>query len=131
MRRVLAALGMAMAMASAACEGGGDPVQQALRDASAANHAATVRESEPAKRRVAVPEAGMQDGLGAPSRRTADETYIAGMIEHHRIAVAMADVALLRSNDPEVRRMAQMVKDARSREIAEMQAWTSSAAPTP
>lgn len=129
MRRILTALCMVTALA--ACEGGGDPVQQALRDTSTANHAATVRESEPAQRRVAVKEAGVEVGLAAPAGRTADEIYIAGMIEHHRGAVAMADEALSRSSDPEVRRIAQMVKDARSREIAAMQAWTPSTAPTP
>lgn len=129
MRPILAALGMVIALA--ACEGGGDPVQQALRDASAANHAATVRDSEPARRPVSAPGAGTQAGLNSPSGATVDETYIAGMIEHHRRAVAIADAALSRSRDPEIRRMAQVVKDSRTREIAEMQAWTPSAAPTP
>ncbi|MDP3656329.1 MAG: DUF305 domain-containing protein [Brevundimonas sp.] len=148
MRRALVALGMVMALTG--CDGGGDPVQQALRDASAANHAATVREGEVTQRRIpatdqaamghgatagalafAAAEAKMHARMGAASGGTVDEAYIARMIEHHRGAVAMADVALARSGDPEIRRMARAVKDTQTREIAEMRAWTPSAEPTP
>ena len=61
--------------------------------------------------------------MAAASGETLDEAYIAKMVEHHRGAVAMADVALAQSRDPEVRRMAQVVKDSQTREIAEMRAW--------
>lgn len=135
----------ALALTLAACDGGGDPVDQALRDASAANHAATVREGEvsapaPAGRRhgatpgdqaFAASEAAMHAGMASASGETVDEAYVAKMIEHHRGAVAMADVALARSRDPEIRRMARAVKDAQTREIAEMWAWRPAAQPTP
>lgn len=100
-----------LSLALVACDGGGDPVQQALRDVSAANHAATVREGE------------VTTAVGTASGETADEAYVARMIEHHRAAVAMAEVALRESRDPEIRRMAQVVVDTRTREIAEMQTW--------
>jgi len=129
MRRALPALALILALS--ACDGGGDPVQQALRETSAANHAATVREGEVTRRPVAAPEAGMPARMDAPSGATADEIYIGGMIEHHRSAVAMAEAALSRSRDPEIRRMAQAVRDTRTREIAQLQAWTPSAKPTP
>ena len=136
---------MAIALALSACDGGGDPVEQALREASAANHAATVREgavsapdhagmghgAPPGDAAFAASEAEMHTRMAAASGRTIDEAYIAKMIEHHRGAIAMADVAIAGSRDPEIRRMAGLVKDAQTREIAEMQAWRPVASPNP
>jgi uncharacterized protein (DUF305 family) len=134
----------ALALTLSACDGGGDPVQQALRDASAQNHAATVQEgvvsapahavshgATPGDQAFAASEAAMHAGMARASGETVDEAYIAKMIEHHRGAVAMADVALARSRDPEIRRMAALVKDTQTREIAEMRAWKPTAQPTP
>ncbi|QDH72696.1 DUF305 domain-containing protein [Brevundimonas sp. M20] len=137
-----AAPGLAALVMLAACEGGGDPVEQALRETAAVNHSATVEDgqvSKAAETETAGPgwegrptqgdaafrraERSMHDKMASASGQTVDETYIAKMIEHHRGAVAMADVALAQSTDPEIRRMAQAVKDAQTREIAEMRAW--------
>ncbi|WP_439476150.1 DUF305 domain-containing protein [Brevundimonas sp.] len=136
---------IAFALTLSACEGGGDPVEQALRDASAENHAATVRVgavsttphaagshgATPGDRAFAASEAEMHTGMAKASGATVDEAYIAKMIEHHRGAVAMADVALAQSRDPEIRRMAGLVKDTQTREIAGMRAWRPAAQPTP
>lgn len=107
----------------AGCDGGGDPVQQAVREASASNHAATVKEGE-----VSGPLT--QDGAqAAPAAAQAgDQAYIDGMIAHHQGAVAMAEVAMRDSRDPEVRRMARAVIESQTREIAEMRAWRPAAA---
>ena len=133
----------AFALTLSACDGGGDPVQQALRDASAENHAATVQEgvvsapahavshgATPGDQAFAASEAAMHADMAKASGETVDEAYIAKMIEHHRGAVAMADVALAQSRDPEILRMARLVKDAQTREIAEMRAWRPSPAET-
>ena len=130
----------ALVLMLAACEGG-DPVESAMRDASAANHAAatpTTAETEavdhaamghgtaaktPGDQAFAASEIAMHEGMARASGETVDQAYIAKMIEHHRGAVAMAEVALKESRDPEVRRMAQVVIDTQTREIAEMQAW--------
>ena len=130
----------ALALLLSACEGGGDPVEQALRDASSENHAARVQDgavsapahagghattgaATPGDAAFAASEAAMHTGMARASGETIDEAYIAKMIEHHRGAVAMAEVALRESRDPEVRRMAQIVVDTQTREIAEMRAW--------
>lgn len=134
MRRAVAALGLMAALS--ACEGGGDPVESALRDTAAANHAAAAHATAEVEtsghaaagpsegdRAFAASEAAMHRDMASASGGTVDEAYVAKMIEHHRGAVAMAEVALARSRDPEIRRMAQAVKDAQTREIAEMRAW--------
>ena len=129
-----------------ACDGGGDPVHQALRDTSSANHAAAAKTTEeaeavdhaamghgpgatPGDRAFAASEAEMHQRMGAASGETVDQAYIAKMIAHHQGAVAMAEVALAESRDPEIRRMAQVVIDAETREIAEMQAWKPTVSP--
>lgn len=136
MRTVLTALLATLTLA--ACDGGGDPVQQALRDTAAANHSATVKETATTSatdhaamghgatsgdQAFAASETAMHGRMMAATGETLDEAYIAKMVEHHRGAVAMAEVALAQSRDPEVRRMAQAVVDTQTREIAEMRAW--------
>lgn len=106
MRAVLTVLLAALALS--ACDGGGDPVEQALRETAAANQSATVREAAT---------------TSAASDEPADAAYVARMIEHHRGAIAMAEAALRESHDPEIRRMAEAAIDDRTREIAEMMAW--------
>lgn len=134
----------AFTLALSACEGGGDPVNQALREASAENHAKTVQagtvsSTDHAAMRHAVSagdaafaasEAEMHASMSAASGATVDEAYIAKMIAHHEGALAMAEVALAESRDPEIRRMAGTVKAAQTREIAEMRVWRASGAPT-
>lgn len=135
MKRLLIALPVLLLTA---CDGGGDPVQQALRDASAERQAATVKdgavsgpdhgamEQGPAgagNAAFAASETAMHDKMTAASGDTLDEAYVAKMIAHHEGAVEMARVALAQSQDPEIRRMAQGVVDAQTREIAELRAW--------
>ena len=128
-----------------ACDGGGDPVQQALRDTSAANQAAAARTTEqmeaaghaghdmggstPGDKAFAASEAEMHRKMAAASGQTIDQAYVAKMIAHHEGAVAMAKVALRDSRDPEIRRMAQSVVDTQTREIAQMKAWGPTAPP--
>jgi uncharacterized protein (DUF305 family) len=122
-----------------ACDGGGDPVEQALRDASAARHAAATPTTEeaqaashaghdmtgpaPGDQAFAASESEMHEKMAAASGQTLDQAYVAKMIAHHEGAVAMARVALSESRDPDIRRMAQAVIDTQTREIAEMKAW--------
>lgn len=99
-------------LALAACEGGGDPVQQALRDVSAQRQAAAVKEGvTPAP-------------TSRPAPASADAAHAARMIAGNEQALAAARAALNDSHDPEIRRMARAAIDARTREIAELRAWT-------
>lgn len=133
------------ALLVSACDGG-DPVDSAVRETAAKNHAdATQTTAEaafahgqhpasgqtPGDAAFAASEAAMHTGMASASGETVDDAYIAKMIEHHRGAVAMANVALAQSRDPEIRRMARAVKDTQTREIAEMQAWTPETRPAP
>jgi uncharacterized protein (DUF305 family) len=102
---------LACVLALGACDGGGDPVQQAVREASAAHQAAAIRDGAVAT----------SDG---PAASPGDQALMAGMIEQHRAGLATADLALARASDPNLRRMARAIKDRQTREIAEMQAWT-------
>ena len=120
-----------------ACDGGGDPVQQAMRETATVNQAATVTAGEVSgphdgdhgsagNQAFAASETEMHRLMAAASGETVDQAYIAKMIAHHQGAVAMAEVALRDSRDPEVRRMAEAVIAAQTREITEMRAWSPS-----
>ncbi|MBF0665398.1 MAG: DUF305 domain-containing protein [Brevundimonas sp.] len=113
MKRLAAGLAL---LAVAACGEGGDPVQMALRDAAAARQAATVQEGVTAPPVTAAAEPGS----------TGDAAFVAGMIEHHQAAVALATKTLKSSDDPAIRRMAEAEIETRTREIADLQAWTPS-----
>ena len=143
MRRLL--LAAVLPLALAACDGGGDPVEQAKREVAAANHARAVKDGTvsggemdhaalghdmhggngptDADKLYAEGEAEMHRLMAAASGKTADEAYINKMIAHHEGAVAMAKTALEYAKDPQVRAWAQGVIDAQEREIAEMKAW--------
>lgn len=111
MRLRAAGLGTGCLLMLAACDGGGDPVQQALRETAAANHSAVVKETA-----TATP-------APAPAQ-TADETRVAALIADNNAALARAQAVLRDSQDPELRRLAQATIEARLQETANLQAWT-------
>lgn len=113
MKRLAAAA--VVLLSAAGCSEGGDPVQMALRDASAARQAAALKEGATSAPAPVVEPRATGD--------TGDAAYVAGMIEHHRAAVRMAVDALASSEDPEIHRLARAEIDARTREIARLQAW--------
>jgi uncharacterized protein (DUF305 family) len=70
-------------------------------------------------------------GPGAPGARTPassalDRHFIEQMIPHHQDAVAMADLALTKAKHPELKRLAEDIKSAQTREIGEMRSWYAS-----
>lgn len=56
-------------------------------------------------------------------RRSADARFIVMMIPHHEGAIAMADLALKRSQRPEIRALAERIRTSQSRENAQMRRW--------
>ena len=95
------------ALALAGCEGGGDPVEQALRETATANHAAATPETP----------------LDVAPATSLDADIVAGMIDAERQALAVTEVALARTSDAELRRLAEDSRDAHRARIAELEAW--------
>lgn len=52
-----------------------------------------------------------------------DVTFVKDMLPHHSQAVEMADMALTRDTTPEVKALAQQIKDAQAPEIRAMGGW--------
>jgi uncharacterized protein (DUF305 family) len=52
-----------------------------------------------------------------------ERSFLEQMVPHHDSAVAMANMALEKSQRPEIRRVAQEIVSAQEREIAQMRAW--------
>ena len=105
-----AAFGLIALVMLAACEGGGDPVEQALRETAAANHSAVVKETatvEPA---------------AAPSP---DQERVDAMLADRRASRTNAERVLRESEDPELRRLAQATAESDTRAIAALEAWRS------
>src|ERR671910_125576 len=52
-----------------------------------------------------------------------DKAFIDDMIPHHESAIAMAQVVLEESENPEIRKIAGAIVDAQEREIEQMRSW--------
>src|SRR6266567_6083479 len=52
-----------------------------------------------------------------------DRAFIDSMIPHHASAIDMASVALMRSTNPDIKRVARAIVDAQSQEIGQMIQW--------
>jgi len=56
-------------------------------------------------------------------QRPFDRAFIDSMIPHHASAIDMASVALMRSTNPAIKRIARAIVDAQSQEIGQMIQW--------
>mgnify|MGYP000004542967 CR=1 FL=1 len=66
----------------------------------------------------------MNHSTSASTDYTADEVMFAKMmIPHHQQAIEMSDMALTTSTNPQVRALAQQIRDAQAPEVEEMKMW--------
>jgi uncharacterized protein (DUF305 family) len=61
---------------------------------------------------------GMRGMMAQP-----DQHFIVMMIPHHEDAVAMANLALKRSQHPELKKLAEAIKTTQTQEIQQMRSW--------
>ncbi len=66
---------------------------------------------------------GMSDSEELAKADPFDKAFIDDMIPHHESAIAMAGVAREKSDDPEIRAIAEDIVTAQEREIAQMEEW--------
>ena len=65
----------------------------------------------------------MLDGNRNEMMGSIDRHFIEQMIPHHEGAVAMAELALQKSNRPEIKSLATAIIEGQSKEIKDMKAW--------
>lgn len=58
-----------------------------------------------------------------PAQRTFEIRFLTEMIDHHAMAVMMADLCLERSIHPELHQLCQNIKETQMEEIVTMQLW--------
>lgn len=66
---------------------------------------------------------GGMSGMAMGMSVSSEFEFLAGMVPHHRQASDDAQIALERSERPEVQQLAQQIIDAQEAEIAQMEGW--------
>jgi uncharacterized protein (DUF305 family) len=66
---------------------------------------------------------GMNKDGASSKLNGSDQMFLQMMIPHHEQAVEMSNLALTRSKNAEVLKLAQQIKDAQSAEIISMKSW--------
>ena len=56
-------------------------------------------------------------------RQPFDRAFIDSNIPHHASAIEMASVALMQSEDPEIKRLTRQIVDTQSQEVGKMIGW--------
>lgn len=101
---------MVLPLILAACEGGGDPVDQAVREISARHQAAAVKEGT-----VSGPSPA---AAAAPSAPNEDQAALRQMLARNQEAITAAEAVLASTTDPALRQLSQDTITARQAENA-------------
>lgn len=86
---------------------------------------ANVNKPSETKKDDATTMASMTDSLHGKSGDEFDKVFISGMIEHHQGAVDMANLAKEHAKHDEIKRMADDIISAQTKEIDMMKSWQS------
>lgn len=65
----------------------------------------------------------MQQAMMAQKDTDADRAWALKMIEHHRGALAMAEIVLKHGDDADAKKMARKTIEMQTKDIAELDAW--------
>lgn len=89
-------------------------------------HGSTTPSADPVIRAYQQVNDKMHADMAVELTGDADFDFMRGMIPHHQGAIDMARVVLVHGEDPEVRKLAELIISAQQEEIAAMQEWLSS-----
>ena len=62
-------------------------------------------------------------GMGMTDNAPIDQQFIDMMVPHHQGAVAMAQIAVIRGEHPEIKQLANSIIDSQNTEITQMKQW--------
>lgn len=126
MKKQLALVSLAVVLTASACGEQQDsaaqaPTETGMRSEAGADTAIKSEMKADPSNPYMASEMEMHDKMMAAKGADAAETWTRKMIEHHKGALTMSEVALKETQDPMVRQMAQKTIDMQTKEIAELQ----------
>ena len=128
MKKQLALASLVVVLTASACDNQQEGATEAPTDTGMKSEAGTETamksemKADPSNPYLAS-EMDMHDKMMAAKGRDAAETWTRKMIEHHKGALTMSEVALKETDDAMVRKMAQETIDMQTKDIAELQKW--------
>lgn len=126
MKKQLALASLVVVLAASACSQQQDgaaqgPTETGMKGEASADTAMKSEMKTDTANPYMASETDMHDKMMAAKGADAAETWTRKMIEHHKGALSMSEVALKETDDAMVRDMAQKTIDMQTKEIAELQ----------